>query len=191
MRVQKRNAVRDDLLTADRHRSAVYPLPIGRQGIYNGAFEQGPVAASPFPDGWHWYNNVGIVSRINTDSTAGAYCVECVNAAGAAFGATMLSTKLMPVSVLSTYVFRVCLKASGAGITIGFGAHCYDSAKATLGTVLAYNAAPGVAWTQVTQNMGAAGTAFAANTRYIRFYVIWNDVTAGNWVRIDNIYLEA
>ena len=191
MRVQYRNAKLNDFLESERHRSAAYPLPIGRQGIYNGAFEQGPVAASPYPDGWHWFDNAGTVSRINTDATAGAYCLECVNPGGGVFGAVMISTKLMPVSVLSTYVFRVALKASGAGITIGFGAHCYDSAKASLGTVLAYNAAPGVAWTQVTQNMGAAGTAFAANTRYIRFYVIWNDVTAGNWVRIDNIYLEA
>ena len=191
MRVQYRNAKRNDFLVAERHQNAQYPLALGRLGVYNGQFTEGSVAANPYPDGWHFFpNGPGLMERISTDSIAGSHCIRCTNVAGGAFAGVMESSKLMPVSVLSTYVFRVSMKASGAAITIGWGAECFDTNKASLGDVLAYNAAPGVAWVQATQNMGAAGTAFAANTVYMRFYVIWNDITAGSWVLVDNIWLE-
>ena len=193
MRSQRRNAVRDDLVNADRHTGEILSIPLGRPGFYNVAFEQGPVASSLYPDGWEWHPNaLQTIARIDTDATAGLYSIQgTVDAIGGTAPGYMLSQHLIPASVLTTYVFRVSMRASGAGIQCSWGAQCYDSTKALLGNVVAYGpAAPGVAWTMNTQNLGSAGTAFIANTRYIRFRFNWTDVTANSWVRVDHVLLE-
>jgi len=193
MTIQIHNAERRELLSSDRRRGIDYPYSLGRLGIYNGQFTEGEIGANPWPDGWEFHPNAGqSIARTNADSIAGAHCVEGgTDAIGGTAPGYMLQQKLMPVSTIGTYVFRVSLKAVDGVTTIRFGAYCYNAAKAFLGSAVAYNAAPGNVWVRVTQNMGAAGTAFVANTRWMRFWVDWNDTTANTWVRVDDIYLEA
>lgn len=191
MRYQRRNAARDDLINADRHLSEIHSLSLGRTGIYNGQFTEGPVASNPWPDGWEFYSNgSNTIVRTNTDSIAGAHCIQGTCNVGATWVGYMLQQKFMPVSALSTFCVYVSTLASGAAITVRWGMACYTAAKAWIGLAIAYNAAPGAAWVETMQQMGAAGTAFAANTRYVRFYLDFNDQTAASWVRVDNIYIN-
>jgi len=190
MPYQYRNAAMADLSRHNWHTSQRDPVTTGRFAIYNGQFEHGPVSSNPNPDGWVLQPTGGTIVRTNADSIAGAYCIQGTCTAGGVAIGDMLQHHLMPASTINTYVFRVSLRGNAAGTVVQFGAACYDVNKAFLANAIAYNAAPGAAWVRITQNMGAAGTAFAANTRYIRFWLNFSDVVLGSFIRADDIFVE-
>ena len=193
-RYQYRNAAAQDIQAAERQKSTSMPLSIGRRNVYNGEFDAGPVAASPWPDGWELYPNaLQTIERTNADSIAGYWSIKgTVDAVGGTAPGSIVQQKLMPVSVLGTYVFRVSTLPSAAGIQCRWGAICYTGPKVLLGTVYAYGpAAPGAGWVRTTANLGVGGTAFVATTKYMRFTFEWTTTTANSFMYVDEIYMEA
>lgn len=188
MRYQRRNAARDDLINADRHMSELFAV---WDNVYSGQFTEGPVAANPWPDGWEFYpNGANTIERTNADSTAGAHSVLGTCVVGGSWVGYMVQQKLMPVSALTTYNFYVSTNASGAAIQCRWGCWCYTAAKVFIALAVAYGpAAPGAGWVETMQQMGAAGTAFAANTKYARFFFDWTDTTGGSSIYVDNVFI--
>ena len=188
MRYQRRNAARDDLINADRHMSELFSV---WDNVYNGQFTEGPMAASPWPDGWELYpGGANTIARTNADATAGSHSILGTCVVGATAVGTMNSQKLMPVSVLSTYNVYVSTNASGGAIQCRWGMMCYNTVKAYLGLAVAYGpAAPGAGWVETVQQMGAAGTAFIATTRYVRFFFDWTDQTGASFIYVDNVFV--
>ena len=145
----------------------------------------------PWPEGWEfWPTDPHTCAMTNADQVMGDYCTQLTQTGGAGAPGYILQARFIPASNLHTYTVYASMKASGAAITCRWGFACYGVGKAFIASVWGYGGAPGVAWVENMQQFGAAGTAFAANTVWVRFIFEANDATAASWVRVDGIHLE-
>ena len=202
-RFQRWNDARTDIQGGEASDFRHITETVGRPGIWNGQFAQyrrpytwtavvtSLMATWPWPEGWEfWPTNPHTIVMTNADQVYGDYSVQLTQAGGAGAPGYILQSRFIPANNLHTYTAYASMRASGALITCRWGFQCYGVGKAALGPVWGYAAAPGVAWVEAAVNFGAAGTAFAVGTVWVRFVFEANDITPGSWVRVDGIHLE-
>ena len=189
--IQIHNAERDALQIPDRQAYEHYHEPLGDFGVYNGQFEQGPDGRYPGAEGWNLLPDPsGTVDRV-ASGLAGNYRIRG-GRAGLGTGGDIESWKYLPVDEDYDY----SLSASFIGTVnarVRMGLHCYDATKALVGTIFPLgNTVPGVVWVRYEFNVGPGGTAFVANTRYIRIVIeLQNDgAQTGEFAYVDDVHFK-
>jgi hypothetical protein len=164
--------------------------PYENFGVFNGQFDQGPSGQSELepPEGWVFESAAaGATIQRVTGGYAGNWCMKGGNP-GTNQGGYLRSQKFLPVSTAYRYCLQVAAYQTGNG-TLRVGVSCYTAAKAVLTAV--YTAAafiPAAGWTLYTGFFGGAGTAFTANTRYVRvrLNLQMNAALLGAYVYVDD-----
>jgi len=166
-------------------------------GVHNGQFEVGPSGQdeSDPPEGWQYTAiSAGGTFLRTTGGYAGNWCARG-GRAGVGDGVSLFSQKYMPVSTAYNYYYQVAACQTNNGV-LRVGVICYSAAKASLGIV--WQAAafiPATAyptWTLYNYVFGPAGTALAANTRYVRLYLCLqaNAALAGAYTYVDDVKFQ-
>jgi len=186
--IQVANSERDDLAGVNLQGNG-YKCMHGsfeNWGVFNGQIELGsPVQSeAEAPEGWTlsdpWAEG-GTFLR-TTGGYAGDWCVRGCNA-GVGRGVRLVSVKYMPVaqSAYDNYYIQGAFYQTNNGRAY-LGVECYNAAKAFLGVASPLGSfVPGAAWVKYWGILGPAGTAFWANTRYVRVRVeLQNNVAINN-----------
>ena len=185
--IQKLPSGMADILQGNLHGGTYkhFNEPVGGFEVWNGQFETGPSATQV--EGWELHPNAGeLINRVSTAPWAGGYHMTGQAVAGAP--GYIRSLRYFPVNEGRDYYIAMALRGNVAATTIQFGADCYDSAKAYLGRVNAYSAAPDTTWHIRQRDIGPNGdVAWIQGTRYARVVANWNDATVGRWMYVDDV----
>jgi len=186
--IQVANTERDDIASVGLQGNGFryFHGPLENFGVFNGQIEQGPPGQdeAEAPEGWvlsdPWAEG-GTFLRM-AGGYAGNWCVRGCNA-GAGRGVRLVSSKYIPVaqSAYDNYYIQGAFYQTNNGQAY-LGVECYSAAKAILGTASPLGLfVPGAAWVKYWGILGPVGTAFWANTRYVRVRVeLQNDVAINN-----------
>ncbi len=138
---------------------------LGDIGLCNGQFECGPTTGYPIAECWTHTITAGANCTREAGGVAGNWCLHLSDTTGV--GCLVSHCRMFPVYENRTYYEACHVKGDPAGTVFQMGMAAYNAAGAALGTVWAYNAAPGAAWVAVQRRVGPGGdVAWPAGTRY-------------------------